>query len=1509
MKYWIKDFNIIFEFLYFSHYDYFFKLIWFYIFYKIFVNLYFYFFKLVFIDILKFLRLYTIFNNIVYISVNDNQYIKFLNTWKLILGMKTYVHWIFYYLDFLFYILFIFWKDLLSFLVYDFKRWWRKSVKWNKKFFMKDELDKPLAKYLFRGYGIYFLNRIKFTYVLRFIYFWIYLIYYYSVTLFKYFFLKIFKNYAYFFFTLFVCYKQIIDNTLIIFIWNFYIILRNGWYYVYNSYLGSLIFHWYRKFAFVHELDFNWRNQLREPADINKKGFFYFLLDLLLPWSFYKKQIKYGNFFSKNIFNILFYIINIFFLYILNFLSKLYLKNINIFQKYYILKLKFLRYSLILYNINISNIIFSYIIFIFYIFLKYFYYIIKIFSKIFIIFKNILEICIVSLEFCIIFIIQNFYALFLNIIKYSIELINYICLYRLIILIFSIIIFINIKYILLFFVYFIAWFFEWYLLDWIILPDMLHRITPEPFLQAEFLILEVDKAVLAPVTYEQLCKTRFDNVFKYRSWSYVLLHCIKVVETFIKWEYSRIFTFEVFVNWKNVYCVKFFYYTTGYKIGLICACLDYFFIDYIIFFFLDAWDIFLYITKIDIIFFKIQNYIKNIFLYLDENVFYYFKSTGSKIKFELNIFILKIFEYFYSLQAYLMQYLSFDGQMFVWYFKFFLTLSYVSIFEFYNNFYEYYSMLLNKLLFIQEKLNRWFLKFYIPIFTWMVETPLGTNFFKDYLIKLQEFIFKYKLSFDGLVFDIENVEQRMLKNSANKVTNYQFMPGYEVNHKSFFHKWGIEIPDPTKKVSENKKGPWSFLSQYQSAKPKKRRYILWSFHIKAANVKFFKHLREESLDLFGSRHPKKGLFFFSPCGVFTNLYSLHESFSVMKKISILFANAKFEDKRNIFYGLDKKVISKFDFFYRWTQDIEYTAGNYSIWKSCFWVSRFVNFLAPEFHWHKFPVKGMDLYIHRWRLIYWRLEEYVPPQKFVDATLKLSYAFPRFWFFHDKNFYHYNYLKNPEHIFDFTLGTRYRELCKKNLANKWWFIKFFRKDFKHKNYYLMDDFKWFTLSPNLTLKNLHYLMLLFFPIFLMCLIFISGFHKICLYNFEEVGDPRYWWRRFREQDPRDIKWVTETLSDDVFKFLENYQNDVSKKGRKFIENQSMDFLKRQSFQVARWTLLKKYKLVDKASYFKDFVVGKNFLLFHSAPSYENFWNLRFKSIQSASNLELLLAYGFSRDKTIKNLVINDFDEFEDYDTDSETFQKFLKMSDKYIDLCFNLDRDLFNFKLPSWSYHKDILNLSYVKTPENLYLFPDALPANIVNFQYWFIDVLTFFISIYSYRLGIHQSRLALNEFWYFMGTLWGHSDLSFYWTGYWFGLHWFSFNFFNIEYWPVNSDFDRFKVSREHSSNASYFGPLSITFDYSINQINILNYRFKTMTISVLFYFIFNIICFIYIILYFKKMRTNLVTNKSIKINKVLIDLMGQSFFSIDYLFIYFNKILGVKSKLADFMLKKEKIK
>jgi hypothetical protein len=56
-------------------------------------------------------------------------------------------------------------------------------------------------------------------------------------------------------------------------------------------------------------------------------------------------------------------------------------------------------------------------------------------------------------------------------------------------------------------------------------------------------------------------------------------------------------------------------------------------------------------------------------------------------------------------------------------------------------------------------------------------------------------------------------------------------------------------------------------------------------------------------------------------------------------------------------------------------------------------------------------------------------------------------------------------------------------------------------------------------------------------------------------------------------------------------------------------------------------------------------------------------------------------------------------------------------------------------------------------------------------------------------------------------------------------------------------------------------------------------------------------------------MRTNLVTNKSIKINKVLIDLMGQSFFSIDYLFIYFNKILGVKSKLADFMLKKEKIK
>jgi|JI91814BRNA_FD_contig_31_7839522_length_420_multi_2_in_0_out_0_1 hypothetical protein len=46
---------------------------------------------------------------------------------------------------------------------------------------------------------------------------------------------------------------------------------------------------------------------------------------------------------------------------------------------------------------------------------------------------------------------------------------------------------------------------------------MLHRITPEPFLQAEFLIVEVDKAVLAPVTYEQLCKTRFDNVFKYRS--------------------------------------------------------------------------------------------------------------------------------------------------------------------------------------------------------------------------------------------------------------------------------------------------------------------------------------------------------------------------------------------------------------------------------------------------------------------------------------------------------------------------------------------------------------------------------------------------------------------------------------------------------------------------------------------------------------------------------------------------------------------------------------------------------------------------------------------------------------------------------------------------------------------------------------------------------------------------------------------------------------------------------
>jgi hypothetical protein len=61
---------------------------------------------------------------------------------------------------------------------------------------------------------------------------------------------------------------------------------------------------------------------------------------------------------------------------------------------------------------------------------------------------------------------------------------------------------------------------------------------------------------------------------------------------------------------------------------------------------------------------------------------------------------------------------------------------------------------------------------------------------------------------------------------------------------------------------------------------------------------------------------------------------------------------------------------------------------------------------------------------------------------------------------------------------------------------------------------------------------------------------------------------------------------------------------------------------------------------------------------------------------------LLAYGFSRDKTIKNLVINDFDDFEDYDTDSETFQKFVKMSDKYIDLCFNLDRDLFNFKLPS-----------------------------------------------------------------------------------------------------------------------------------------------------------------------------------------------------------------------------------
>jgi hypothetical protein len=70
----------------------------------------------------------------------------------------------------------------------------------------------------------------------------------------------------------------------------------------------------------------------------------------------------------------------------------------------------------------------------------------------------------------------------------------------------------------------------------------------------------------------------------------------------------------------------------------------------------------------------------------------------------------------------------------------------------------------------------------------MVETPLGTDFFKNYLIKLQEFIFKYKLSFDGLVFDIENVEQRMLKNSANKVTNYQFMPGYEANHKSFFHR-------------------------------------------------------------------------------------------------------------------------------------------------------------------------------------------------------------------------------------------------------------------------------------------------------------------------------------------------------------------------------------------------------------------------------------------------------------------------------------------------------------------------------------------------------------------------------------------------------------------------------------------------------------------------------------------------------------------------------------------------
>ncbi len=698
------------------------------------------------------------------------------------------------------------------------------------------------------------------------------------------------------------------------------------------------------------------------------------------------------------------------------------------------------------------------------------------------------------------------------------------------------------------------------------------------------------------------------------------------------------------------------------------------------------------------------------------------------------------------------------------------------------------------------------------------------------------------------------------------------------------------------------------FSKYHFRNRKKN--LSWTVHFKPAYIKFFDYINREPVDLYAIRNPEKGLLFYTVRGIYTNWYNLHESFPLMKRFSQLFENTKLAEKKEIIFLMDNQIALKLNNFYRWSQDIEYSVGNFNLWKNFYKGMETTTAFVPEFYDQQFP-KVKKSYRYTWKflkIIYYHEFDLFQTQYAINIRKNYYYIYPRFWFFHYQNFFNYQYVKNPEHIFDFSLGRFYKNFYNEQLNFDLIPLKYWNKFFNYRDYYVMDDLVWLALSSKKTLHNLHFLMIFFFPIFLFFIFFISGFKKLCFYNFEDYGDARFWWRRFREQNVKDIRWVTETLSNEVLSFMDNYKKDVSKKGRNFIQNQSMDFFNKQSFQVARWTLLKKYNLLDDTSYFKDFVVGKNFLLFHTSPSFENLWNIRFKSVQDSSNLDLLFAYGFSRDITIKNLVINDFVEFEVTNLD-ENYDEFMKISDKFINLCFILDRDFFNFKLPGWSYHKDPQNFSYIKSPDKSYIYPDTLSYGLFNFQYWFIDVFAFFISIYNFRLGLHDSRLALNEYSYLAGTLFGHTDISFYWNSYWFGLHWFHFNYFNIEQWPVNNDFKKFKLSRDHSVNSLYFGPLSLTFDYSFNQLNLLLYRFKTMTEFVWLYFVFNIVCFIYIICYINKMRTNLVTNKSIKLNKYLIDLMKQSFFSVDYLFIYFNKLLGVNFQLIDIVLKKEKIK